>query len=156
MKKGDVWISAVLYTALGIILLTLILSAGLPVMKKIKDKNTAVQTKDMMLQIDKSVRTVYSQGPGAQRPLTLDLRRGSLIIDSQLDLVQWKFDSTVLLSEPGVKLQEGNLEILTEMTGVEKQYETTFTLNYSYVVDLRSDMNEISGSNQLLISNLGI
>ena len=35
-KKGQVWISAALYTALGVILVTLILSVGMPFVDKLK------------------------------------------------------------------------------------------------------------------------
>ena len=44
-KKGDIWISAALYTALGLILITVILSVGMPFVNKIKDRNTVLQTK---------------------------------------------------------------------------------------------------------------
>ena len=44
MKNGQTWISAVLYIALGTILLTIILAAGLPVINNLRDKNVVIQT----------------------------------------------------------------------------------------------------------------
>jgi len=155
MKKADVWISAVLYMALGIILLTLILAAGLPVIKKIKDKNTALQTKDLMFQLDKSIKAVYTQGPGSQRPITLEVRRGLLTIDEVTDTIIWTFETSVLLSEPAIPIQEGNLLILTQETGVEENYQTTFTLDYESILDISSSLADISGTNRLMITNTG-
>ncbi|MBI2110545.1 hypothetical protein HYT51_02085 [Candidatus Woesearchaeota archaeon] len=155
MKKADVWISAVLYMALGIILLTLILAAGLPVIKKIKDKNTALQTKDLMFQLDKSIKAVYTQGPGSQRPITLEVRRGLLTIDQTTDTIIWTFETSVLLSEPTIPIQEGNLLILTEETGIEENYQTTFTLEYATILDISSSLADISGTNRLMITNTG-
>ena len=38
-KKGDIWVSAILYFGLGIIVIAILLAAGLPVINKLKDKN---------------------------------------------------------------------------------------------------------------------
>ncbi|MBS3172364.1 hypothetical protein J4438_02180, partial [Candidatus Woesearchaeota archaeon] len=62
-KKGDVWVSAILYTALGVVLLTIILAAGLPAIQKMKDSYTSKQTKELMLVLDKNIKTVYHEGP---------------------------------------------------------------------------------------------
>ena len=57
-KKGDVWVSAVLYIALGMVLITLILSAGLPLIEKMRDKNTIVQTKNLLFNINANIETI--------------------------------------------------------------------------------------------------
>ena len=80
IKKGDIWISAVLYMGLGIIILTIILSAGLPVINRIRDKNLAIDTKESMFTIDKNIREVYNEGPGSQRPLILEIKKGDFNI----------------------------------------------------------------------------
>ena len=51
MKKGDIWISAALYFGLGIVVLSLILAAGLPVINKLRDKNIIIQTKEIMFKL---------------------------------------------------------------------------------------------------------
>ena len=155
MKKADVWISAVLYMALGIILLTLILAAGLPVITKIKDKNTALQTKEVMFELDKSIRAVYTQGPGSQRPLTLEMHRGQLLIDDLHDQITWRFDTSVLLSEPDALIREGNFIIQTQLTPVNNRYTTLFILNYTDLLNITSPLEELSGKNQVMIANVG-
>jgi len=58
MKKGQIWISAVLYIALGVVAISIVLSAGVPLINKIKDKNTIVQTKDILFAVDNIIRKV--------------------------------------------------------------------------------------------------
>ena len=67
--KGQVWISAVLYIAIGIVAISLILSAGLPLIYKMRDRNTVMQTKDLLHTFDSSIRQVASEGLGSQRVL---------------------------------------------------------------------------------------
>ena len=79
--KGQIWISAVLYSALGIIIITIILSAGLPLINKIRDRNLVTQTKDIMRTLDDNIKKVANEGPGSKRflsPLIID--GGELVI----------------------------------------------------------------------------
>mgnify|MGYP001558011191 FL=1 len=56
-KKGaSIWISAVLYFGIGIIILTILLTAGLPVINKLRDKNIVIQTKQVMHTLDENIR----------------------------------------------------------------------------------------------------
>jgi len=157
-KKGDVWISAVLYMALGVVLLSIIIAASSPVIKRMKDKNTAIQTKDVIFTLDQNIIQVYKEGPGSQRQVKVEVRRGDLTIDSSNDLIDWNFRTSVLLSEPNVPIPEGNLIIETKSFGVEGEYETSIKLDYAGTLDLTYDgLNpQISGVNTLLISNLGV
>ena len=84
-KTGQIWISAALYTALGVILVTLILSVGLPFVDKLKTRNTVLQTKDVLYSFDSTVRAVYLEGLGSRRPLFVDIGEGDFLIDSQND-----------------------------------------------------------------------
>ena len=57
-KNGDVWISAVIYIGLGIVLLSIILAAGLPVIDRMRDTYTAKQTKEIMLTVDQNINII--------------------------------------------------------------------------------------------------
>jgi len=156
MKKGDIWISAVLYIALGVMVLTIILAAGLPVIQKMKDQYTLSQTKEIMFRIDETIRSVYSQGPGAQIPLKTNINRGNLMISEDQDTITWSFTSKVVKSEPGEPIQEGNLIILTSSTAVSDKYIIDMTLNYTNYVDIQTpEQIQFVGSNQILIRNEG-
>lgn len=155
MKSGDVWISAVLYMALGMIILTIILATSLPIIKQLKDKNNVVQTKNLMADLDENIRTVYSEGPGSRRPIKLDIGRGNFIIDEQGSTITWNLESTYLESEPGIVFREGHLSIWTESTPVQETYNIYLQLNYTSLINLTTDITTISGPYDILITNLG-
>ena len=81
MKKGEVWISALLYFGIGIVILTIILAAGTPVIKKIRDKNVVLQTKEVMFMLDKGIKEVAKGGPGTQRVLSIDNEKGMFVFE---------------------------------------------------------------------------
>jgi len=109
-----------------------------------------------MFRIDETIRSVYSQGPGAQIPLKTNINRGNLIIDEDQETIVWSFVSKVVKSEPGEPIQEGNLIILTTATTVSDKYNIDMTLNYSNYVDLQTpEQIQFVGSNQILIRNEG-
>ncbi len=160
MKKGQTWISAVLYIALGTIVMTIILTAGMPVINKLKDKNIVVQTKEVMYGIDGAIRTVLSEGPGSQRTIHVDVGRGDFIIDGVNEHINWSMRTKALLTAPGIVIQEGNLNILTKETTVEGQYIIMLSIDYSDNSDIKIEEEDttkmIKGRYSLVINNRGL
>lgn len=156
MKSGQIWVSAVLYMALGIILISIILAVGVPVINKVKDKYTVSQTKDLFLKIDENVRAVYNEGEGSQRPIKLDIGRGVLTIDQDADTIHWEIETTALLSEPGIAIKEGNLNLITQQSQESDKYIVSLTLDYNLLLDLSyTGTNSFSGTKRILIKNIG-
>tara|TARA_Y100000310_G_scaffold327446_1_gene393838 strand:- start:18989 stop:19516 length:528 start_codon:yes stop_codon:yes gene_type:complete len=161
MKKAEIWISAVLYMALGIIILTIVLATSLPVVNKLKDKNTVVQTKNLMFNLDQNIRALYTEGPGSQRPIDLSINRGEFIINSDEETITWTLeDSRYIEVEPGASVKEGNLEIFTKKTPQQGKYEVKLKLDYKIsltesLLDLDSELDQISGDQMFLIRNNG-
>jgi len=157
-KKGDIWISAVIYIALGVVVLTVVLAAGLPVIQKMKDQYTISQTKEIMFRIDESIRSVYSQGPGAQIPLKTKISRGELKVFEDEKMIIWTFPSKVMKSELNTEIQEGNLQTITTENPILKgKYVVNLSLNYSaQSIDLSMPQQiDFLGVNQILIRNEG-
>lgn len=161
--KGVIWVSAILYVALGIIAITLILSAGLPLINKIRDKNVVAQTKGLMFSIDENIRTVVSEGPGSRRYLSpIVVKKGQLIIDGVTadndNLMEWSMKTTNKLMEPGVKFQEGTMSIKMEPTPIENEYTIRLILNFTNIADIQVKSkyeNPFSGSYSMLIKHTG-
>ena len=131
-KKGQVWISAALYTALGVILVTLILSVGMPFVDKLKARNTILQTKGVMYDFDEIIRTVNLEGLGSRRPLYVDIGEGDFLIDSENDKLIWSFFAEDQLGiEPDLlnPIKEGNLNI--QSTSLGQGYRIELFLDYS-------------------------
>ena len=142
-KTQQTWISAVIYIALGMVVLSIVLAAGMPVVNKLKDKTTVAQTKNIMHAIDKTIREIYNEGPGAQRTRTIEVGKGDFKIDENSEFISWVLDSKYVESSPGLTIKEGNLNINTEEPIVVGDYVLTLTLNYGDFLDL--SLTDVSG-----------
>ncbi|MBI2105539.1 hypothetical protein HYT56_01745 [Candidatus Woesearchaeota archaeon] len=151
-KRGDLWISAALYTALGIILVTLILSVGMPFVNKLKERNTILQTKNVIYEFDAAIREVYGEGFGSRRPLFVEISEGDFAIDELNDVVEWSFITEEKLGiEPDVEIKEGNLRIFSEKLG--QGYKIRLYLDYGNNIDLElgnANLKTLSGKYNLI------
>ena len=160
-KKGqEAWISAALYLGIGIVIIGVILGAGMPVINKLRDKNVVLQTKDVLFTLDNNIREVARSGPGSQRVISVEIKKGEFKIDDKKDRVIWEFESKAMLSEPGEEISEGNLKIMTE--GNEAPYRVKLWLDYkpegakTSIVDLQFEGSQIiSGKSDFIIKNGG-
>ncbi|MBS3168047.1 hypothetical protein J4216_02915 [Candidatus Woesearchaeota archaeon] len=160
-KKGaSVWISAVLYFGLGIIIISVLLAAGLPVVNKLKDKNIIIQSKEVMHKLDDNVREVVREGPGSQRIVTVNIRKGSFVLDDQRETIAWNFnDSRVKISEEGIDVSEGKLIVRTDSTNTNNRYSINVYTNYSgfaNITNKQGKSNTLVGLNDLIIRNEGV
>lgn len=136
--KGQIWISAVLYTALGLVIITILLSAGLPLINKIRDRNLVTQTKDIMHTLDDNIRKVANEGPGSKRfisPLVID--GGELIIDELNDRIIWSLKTKNKMAEPDIIFDESSLKLFLNETVVEDEYIINLELRYDNFADLK-------------------
>lgn len=129
-KKGQIWVSAALYIALGIIVITVVLSAGLPLINKIQAKNTLLQSKKVMYDLDKITKGVMLQGAGSKQKLFVEIKKGELIIDptNNKKRILWTFLSKYNPGiEEGATIEEGSLIISNQKKGNE--YEISIILD---------------------------
>ncbi len=160
-KKGAIWISAVLYFGLGIVVLSLILAAGMPVINKLKDKNIAIQTKEVMFTLDNNIREVAKGGPGTQRLVRVDIKKGNFMINEGENWVHWENTGKAMLSEPGLEtpIEEGVLRIKT--SPVAGKYKVELWVPYdnedgSKLLQLNSTgVSTLQGGTDLIIKNNG-
>ncbi|MBI2148542.1 hypothetical protein HYU23_02585 [Candidatus Woesearchaeota archaeon] len=159
-KKGDVWVSAILYFGLGIVVISILLAAGLPVINKLRDKNVVIQTKQVMHNLDQSIREVVKEGPGSQRVVTVNIKKGSFIIDEKKELVIWQYNnSKVLISEIGIPVFEGKLTIITREAQIKNNYNIQVYTNYSDIANITrppAKPNTLVGINDMVIRNDGV
>ena len=157
LKKGDIWVSAVLYLALGIIVITVLLAAGLPMINKIKDRNIVLQTKELMYIVDDTVRTVINEGPGSQRQLNpFVVKSGNFYVFPTS--LNWSFETKVVVVEPGITKKEGNLMIFEKEARKEGFYNVELSVDYTNIAQLRLNsqyQNPFSGEYGLYIKSTG-
>ena len=155
-KKGDVWISAAIYFGLGMVVLSIVLAAGLPVIKKLQDKNTILQTKEVFFTLDNNIREVARGGPGTQRLVRMQVGKGTLMVHGLTDQITWTYDTKAPLSEPGQQIAEGHLLVLTTATQTSAMWQTALTLDYGDIVDLDGTLQQtFQGGTNVLIRNNG-
>ncbi len=135
-KKGDIWVSTVIYIALSIIVLTIVLVAALPVIHKLKDRNVTIQTKNILIQIDKNIREIVSSGPGSKRVLSpVIIDAGILNFDIDNSVINWTLKTTDDSAESGILRQEGNVFVIVNQrvaggSIVEGEFEISQYLSY--------------------------
>ncbi len=110
-KRGQVWVSAILYTVVIIVAITLILSVGIPLINKMKDKIVFSRAKDMMLNLDKHVVDVASEGEGSQRIVPIEIVDGKMEVKN--NQIVWKFDTSSEIVTSRTKIDIGNLIIIS-------------------------------------------
>lgn len=145
-RKGFVWVSAVLYIALGIVAISLVLSAGLPLINKMRDRNTILQTKDVMNAIDKNIWQVRSEGVGSRRFLEpVIIKGGKLMIygdtsSTNQNKIIWEMKTQAKImeacpyneaTESWCKQSEGNLLMIGQETKIKDEYLITLELDYN-------------------------
>tara|TARA_Y100000310_G_scaffold225672_1_gene227740 strand:- start:29897 stop:30445 length:549 start_codon:yes stop_codon:yes gene_type:complete len=162
-KKGAIWVSAVLYLTLGIVAISLILGAAIPLVEKMRDRNTVIQTKNMLFTLDETIRTVANEGPGSQRELSpFTVTEGKLVINKADDKIVWNKDTTAIIQEPSthgnrVVIKEGVISMELKETLVEEKYDMVLTLEYTNIdIDLVSSFaNPFVGTYTALIKHTG-
>ncbi len=157
MKKGDTWVSAVLYIALGTIVVTILLAAGMPVVNKLRDRNVILETKQVMHGMNNAVRTVMREGPGSQRSVVIDIGRGELVLDGSNEWINWSMESKTIFSEPDLPVYEGDLILTTRKTKVSGKYLAEIALSYKSLADiqLKGD-STIIGRRNLIFKHAGL
>ncbi len=160
--KGQLWISAVLYMALGVVLISLILAAGLPLINKMRDRNTILQTKEMLIQMDENIRAVISEGPGSKRFLSpLEVGKGELYFDKDnTNNITWTIRTNNKIMEPNIMFKEGFIEFFLEESLIEDEYLIYLNLAYDEIADIQLDPdnpygNPFTGTYSLTIERTG-
>jgi hypothetical protein len=112
-KKGDIWISAVLYVMIAVAVTVIVLEAGLPALRGLREKNAFASIKDSALALDKNIQDIASEGQGSQRVIPIDVNDGEIRFeDNQL---RWKLETESKIVEPRTRQEQGNLVIASDV-----------------------------------------
>jgi len=130
-KKAQVWIETVVYTLIGLALISLILIVARPSIERQRDKTTIEQTINAMDELDLKIREIRDMGVSNVRIVDFKIKKGNLIIDGANEKVIFEIDSNYKYSEPGAEIPVPgtNLIVLTEKK--PKNYKIKLSLNYA-------------------------
>ncbi|MDO8628399.1 MAG: hypothetical protein Q7R56_01435 [Nanoarchaeota archaeon] len=162
MQRGVIWVAAVLYTAIGLIAIGLLLTAALPSIEKLRDRNTYAQTKELIFTVDNTIRTVLLEGTASQRELNpLTITKGTFTINKTS--VSWELPTEALIIEPStannrILKQEGNLQIWQEQLPQKGHYNVHIETHYDQAIfklTPGSSGMPLLGTYTLLLKNSG-
>ncbi|MFA5887721.1 MAG: hypothetical protein WC852_03360 [Candidatus Nanoarchaeia archaeon] len=172
-KKGDVWISAVLYMALGVIVLTIILAAGVPMIQKMKDKNSFSQAKTVFFTLNQNINDVINEGPASRRYMSpFEIKSGEFTIDETNDRIIWSMKTKAKMMEPsydftqtpGVdtpsipEFQEGDLYMYAQDTNIVDEYIASLKLDYTDIAHIQLESpfaGPFAGTYSLTVEHMG-
>jgi len=130
-KKGEIWISAALYLVISVVVITIVLSAGLPMLDNMRDRSAFEDSKKSLLVLDQHITEVANEGPGSQRVVPLEIKKGTLSLDA--NGVSWSMKTKADIIDPRSKLKTGNLIISSNVDVDASATNSTCTLENSKV-----------------------
>ncbi|MCX6746540.1 MAG: hypothetical protein NTU63_00195 [Candidatus Pacearchaeota archaeon] len=158
MKRGQVWVETVIYTLLAFIMIGLVVSYVKPKVEEMQDKTIIEQSSEMMKEIDSTILSM--SGAGNQRIFEIRIKEGQMKVDGVNELLIFETDSKYMYTEPGKKIEDGNIVVYTEKKG--SAYAINLTLDYSggYNItfegrDEKKTVSRSSNSYKLSVLNKG-
>lgn len=79
-KKSQIWMSAVIYLLITIVVMSVVLAAGLPLIREVRDKTVVNSAKNNMAILDNYILQVASEGPGSQRVVSIEIPKGDFYV----------------------------------------------------------------------------
>ncbi len=131
-KKGQVWVETVVYTLIGLVLISTILAFAVPQIEKQKDKIIVDRSVELMNTLDNQIQNIKRLGVGNSRELNLGLSDGQFIISPPENTIVYVLEeSKYEYSEVGrdINIPGSNLIVRTEEVG--DRYKVSLTLDYS-------------------------
>jgi len=160
-KKAQIWVETVIYTIIGLAIIGIILAVARPAISKYKDEIILEQTITALNELHGEILEVRNWGSGNKRNRKLTIKKGSLIIDCQNELIVYLLEKSGLeYTEIGVNVLSGDLIIRTDEIG--RKYNIKITINYTDInltCHGRDDVKTLTQAPtpyNLFIENVGI
>ena len=136
-KGGQVWVETVVYTLIGLVLISLVLAFATPAIQKQKDKALIEKTISAMTELDSAILSVKRTGTANTQPVDFLITEGTLKIDGLGNKTIFTLENIKSpYSEVGRTVDVGsNMKVKT--TENRKNYDVVITLDYTGAVDLK-------------------
>ena len=160
-QKAQIWVETVIYTLIGLVMIGIVLAVATPAIEKYKDEILLEQTISALNELNSKILEIRG-AVGNVRIIEFRIKKGKLVLDNENDKIVYMLEESNLeYSEPDVKVEQGDIEILTAKKG--KKYEINLSLAYSEKdLDLRYNekntekiFSQASIPYKLYIENLG-
>ena len=101
-------ITGLVYILITISVVGVVLSVGLPYIDKTREISEIRENEKLMKEIDKIISTVASEGEGASRFLTVDIKNGKLDINGERDSISITTETTAEVIAKRHRISRGN------------------------------------------------
>ncbi len=154
-KKGQIWVSAVLYILITTVVLVIVIQLGTPLLENLKDKTIFSKTKDNFLAIDKQIKDISSEGYGSQRIIPLEIQKGK--VDITEDGIKWQMQTDADIIEPGSSIALGDLTISANSdVSAKKKGDSIILENSAISVNFSSYGNKTDWYNDTILTENGM
>ncbi len=137
-KKAQLWVSTVLYTLIGLTVISMLLLAAKPKIEQSRD-NFIIQYMLNTMESFYSELYATSISPGASRQFFITIHKGVLSFNTSNDVIMWEMPCSFAYSEPGQILKVGHITVLTEnKTG----YTVKAWLNLTNLINITFNAND--------------
>jgi hypothetical protein len=131
-KKSQIWISAILYVMVAVVIMVLVLEAGLPMIKSLQERNAFARIKDTVTSLDQHIEDIASEGRGSQRVIPVEVIDGELRFEEN-DL-RWKLETESKVVEPRTRVEQGNIVIASDVDVSATQTAGFHILQNAYIL----------------------
>jgi hypothetical protein len=148
-KKGQVWISAVLYILIAAVAMFLILQMGVPLLNQMRDRSSYTRTKDVMVGLDKNVQDVAAEGEGSQRIIPVEVRQGEIVVDNTSQALKWTLETNSKVIEPRTSVEFGNVKIYTNIDVDAFEAKCTGSTDDCYILEnsrIRAEFKKVEST----------
>ena len=102
-------ITEVIFIAVIISLIFLVYTIASPLLSSMQISSAFDQAKSMMLDLDRLIQDVASQGRGGRKTFQVTLGAGTTLLDEDRDTIKWILETDTMIVSPRSMQQIGNL-----------------------------------------------
>ena len=131
-KKGAIWVSAVIYVLIGIIVLTIVIEAGVPFINGLREKSNVNRARNTFSALDQQIQDVAKEGQGSQRIIPLEVSEGTVRVED--NKLRWKIETRSKVLEPRTRVELGNLVIASDVDVSAADYSSFHIIKNSRIL----------------------
>ncbi|MEM1988495.1 MAG: hypothetical protein QXS41_01475 [Candidatus Woesearchaeota archaeon] len=147
MKKSQIWLSTVMWILIGVLVIGLILSFGLPLFRKTREQMVYQQVVNDFQTLKNNLDQLSKEGPGAQRIIDLNIPKGNVIFEN--DTIVWLGTMDEEIVEPQTRVENNGVIVASDADVTAFENETHIIMENSYISAIfkKPISNEINVSN---------
>ncbi len=112
-RKGSIWVSAVIYVLVGIVVLAIVIEGGVPLIKSLQERSNVNRARNTFSALDQQIVDVAKEGQGSQRVIPLEISEGTVRVED--GKLRWKIETNSKVLEPRTRVELGNLVIASDV-----------------------------------------